>query len=192
MSVGYVCIPPSELRPADIIVSTGRAFISGAIRTATGADISHTILYIGEGRVIEAISAGVIERDLSEALAEANLAIALRRRNLTGDARATVLRSAKGYKGLPYDYVGAAGAGFTHKRGKLAALLSPGPSAALYLAALNNARDVNKDTRFFCSELVARCYELAALPISAEEASWVTPRSVRVSSALLYVGHLVA
>jgi hypothetical protein len=110
----------------------------------------------------------------------------------TSDARSTVIRSATGFKGLPYDYVGAAGAGFSHKRGRLGFLISPGPSAALYLAALNNARDVNKDTKFFCSELVARCYELAALPISSDEASWVTPRSVRVSSALLYVGHLVS
>src|SRR5882724_945324 len=85
--MGYVCIDPSELRPADIIVSTGRSYISGAIRTATGTDYSHTILYIGDGRVIEAISDGVVERDLSVALAEASLAVALRRRHMTSETK---------------------------------------------------------------------------------------------------------
>ena len=71
-------INPSELRPADLLVTTGRSYISGAIRTATGTDYSHTVLCIGGNRVIEAIAEGVVERDLSLPLGEATLAVALR------------------------------------------------------------------------------------------------------------------
>jgi cell wall-associated NlpC family hydrolase len=184
-------IKASELRPADILVTTGRSFISGAIRTATGTDYSHTILYIGDNKVIEAISEGVIERDLSKPLGEATLAVALRRRHMTTTTKQSVVQSAKDFKGKPYDYIGAAGAGFSHNRGKLAFVLSPAPSVALYIAAKVNASDENKDKKFFCSELAARCFELAGMPITDGDPSFTTPRGVRVSPYLIYVGHLV-
>jgi uncharacterized protein YycO len=189
--MGYERINPSVLRPADIIVSTGRSFISGAIRKATGTDYSHTILYIGNNRVIEAISDGVVERDLSVALGEASLAVALRRRHMTPETKHSVVQWASGFKGRQYDYLGAAGAGLSHRRGKLAWALSPGPGTALYIAAKINASDENKDKRFFCSELVARSFELSGVPISDDEPSFTTPRTVRVSQYLIYVGHLV-
>lgn len=184
-------IESSELRPGDIIVSTGRGFTSGTIRTGTGSDYSHAILYIGDGRVVEAISEGVVERELSLPLGEATLAVALRRRFMTDQARQFVVTSAREQRGKPYDYVGAAGAGLTHKRGMLVALMFPRASYTLYLAAKQNALAENRDKKFFCSELVARCYELAGLPISGEEPSFTTPRAVRVSPQLMYVGHLV-
>jgi cell wall-associated NlpC family hydrolase len=184
-------IDPSELRPADIFVTTGRSFISGAIRTATGSDYSHTVIYIGGKTVIEAIAEGVVERDLSHPLGEATLVVALRRRHMTDAARQVVIQSAKDFRGKPYDYIGAAGAGFSHKRGKLAFLVSPAGSLALYYAAKRNATEENRDKKFFCSELAARCYELAGVPITDDEPSFTTPRAVRVSPYLLYVGHLV-
>jgi uncharacterized protein YycO len=189
--MGYVRIDPSTLRVADIIVSTGRAFISGAIRKATGTDYSHTILYIGNGKVIEAISDGVVERDLSVALGEATLAVALRRRHMNPETRRNVVDFADAFKGRPYDYVGAAGAGLSHNRGKLAWVLSPLAGTALYIAALRNASDDNKDKAFFCSELVARTYELAGVPMTDNDPSFTTPRAVRVSPYLIYIGHLV-
>ncbi|MGD8912515.1 MAG: hypothetical protein PVJ68_07220 [Candidatus Thiodiazotropha sp.] len=41
------------------------------------------MVYIGNQFVIEAISAGVVKRTLNQALRDATLAIALRRRNLS-------------------------------------------------------------------------------------------------------------
>jgi hypothetical protein len=184
-------IDRSELRPADILVTTGRSYISGAIRTATGSDFSHTVLYVGGKRAVEAIAEGVVERDLSVPLGEATLVVALRRRHMNDAARHVVIQSAKDFTGRPYDYVGAAGAGLSHRRGKLAILVSPAGALALYLAAKRNASEENRDKKFFCSELAARCYELAGVPITDGDPSFTTPRAVRVSPYLLYVGHLV-
>ncbi len=183
-------IPTSELRAADILVTTGRGFISGGIRTATGTDYSHAILYIGDGKVIEAIDQGVVERDLSLALAEATLAVALRRRFMNDAAQKLVVQMARKFLGRPYDYVGAAGAGLAHNRGKAACASMPGPCLALYVAAQVNASPQNRDKKFFCSELAARCYEIAGVPIT-DDPSFTTPRTVRVSESLLYVGHLL-
>jgi uncharacterized protein YycO len=163
------------------------------IRNSTGTDFSHTVLYIGNGQVVEAISEGVVERALADALHETTLAIALRRRFMTGATKDAVVRQARSFanQGLPYDLVGAAGAGLSHGRGQAACVASPFMCANLALAAANNARDANRDRKFFCSELVARCFELAGVPISNQHASYMTPRSVRVAPNLIYIGHLV-
>jgi uncharacterized protein YycO len=186
-----ITIPASRLRPADILVTTGRAFVSGVIRVGTGTDYSHTVLYIGKGKVIEAISEGVVERALSLPLAEATLAVALRRRHMTAATKKAVVEHAKRFKGKKYDYIGAAGAGLSHKRGQLLCALRPQSCIPLYLAARHNASDKNKDKKFFCSELAARCFELAGVPITDGDPSFTTPRAVRVSPYLIYVGHLV-
>lgn len=71
------------------------------------------MLYEGGGFVIEAIGEGVRRRALTVSLGEASLAIALRRRNLTPQQQRAVLAAASGFeaKNLPYDALGAAGAG---------------------------------------------------------------------------------
>ncbi len=187
----YRTIEASELRTADILVTTGRAFVSGTIRTTTGTDFSHTILYIGEGKIVEAISEGVIERALSTALGEANLAIALRRRGMDASTKQAVVKNACSFTGLGYDYTGAAGSGLAHNRAKAACIISPMGCATLYAAAKLNARESQRDKKFFCSELVARCFQLAGKPINDGDPSFTTPRSVRVASNLMYVGHLI-
>lgn len=196
----------TELRKADVIVSTTGAAVSGVIRFGTGTDVSHTMLYTGYSWVIEAISEGVVERAWSEASAEATLAIALRRRDMTDALRDSVVNHAKSFAGRPYDVHGAAGAGLTKTRG---AVLSGAISGGLSIIPLigpifqtgrtvediaiaNNARDSNKDKAFFCSELVARSFELAGRPLSdGITPSFMNPREVRVSSTLMYVGHLI-
>jgi hypothetical protein len=56
---------------------------------------------------------------------------------------------------------------------------------------INNASDENADNKFFCSELVTRSFTAAGYPIVNGRATDATPATVRVSSKLMYVGHLV-
>jgi uncharacterized protein YycO len=188
-------ITVANLRVADIIVSTTNATISGAIRNAIGADISHAGLFTQPNFVIEAIGDGVKEHTYDEAYREATLAIALRRRNMTEDLKNSVVAHARRFAGLPYDGVGAAGSGMTTNRGALLGIggcfISPLGCAIGQAEIYNNARDANKDTKFFCSELVARAFELAGVPISDHAATYTNPRAIRVSSYLMYVGHLI-
>lgn len=196
----------SELRKADIIVSTTGAAVSGVIRFGSGSDVSHSMLYTGNNWVIEAIAEGVKERPWAKASADATLAIALRRREMNDGLRDAVVTNAFSFRDRPYDAVGAAGAGLYKKRGAViaAGLTAYGCSiipfcgvvtfarASADAAILNNARDANKDKAFFCSELVARSYELAGVPISdGVKPTFMNPREVRVSSKLIYIGHLI-
>ena len=179
-------ISENALRPADIICSTTNAAISAVIRAGIGSSVSHCILYIGNGQVVEAVGEGVTQRPLANALEHASLAIALRRRNLTA-----VIDYATGFarRNLPYDAVGAAGAGVA--TGSKGAVLA-GFGCQIYLPlcaiaggpAVNDARPENADKAFFCSELIARCFELAGAPVVHGAASFVAPRAIRMANTL--------
>ena len=56
-------LAPTDLRPADVLLSRGTSEISDAIVAADGASYSHAALWSGE-RVIEAVLEGILERDL--------------------------------------------------------------------------------------------------------------------------------
>ncbi|MFT7288129.1 MAG: hypothetical protein ACI87W_002244 [Halieaceae bacterium] len=190
-------ITANQLRAGDIIVSTTGAGVSGVTRGGTGSSVSHSMLYIGNQNVIEAIATGVTKRTLTQALREASLAIALRRRNTTQAIRTAVVSQAESYasRRLAYDEIGAAGAGAAStNRGRLLASiacgLSPIACGAGASAVARNAHAGQADRAFFCSELVARVFELAGAPITDLSPSFTTPRHVRMSSQLLYVGHL--
>ena len=190
-------ISVNTLRPADIIVSTTNANISAVIRAGIGSSVSHSIIYIGGSTVVEAIGRGVVRQPLADALQGAVLAIALRRRGLTVKQRADVVTYATQFASmnLPYDALGAAASGTTTGRGGLLAgfgcAISLGFCAAGTAEARNNAKPENADKAFFCSELVARVFELAGAPVVEGSASAATPRHIRMATTLLYLGKLV-
>jgi len=185
----------NALRPADIIVSTTNANVSAVIRAGIGSSVSHSMIYVGGSNVIEAIERGVVRQPLAESLGHAVLAIALRRRNLTPKQQSDVIAYATRFIGRPYDTLGAAGSGTNTGRGGLLASLGCGISLAFCAAGTaevrNNAKPENADKAFFCSELVARCFELAGAPVVEGSPSFTTPRHVRVANTLLYLGKLV-
>jgi hypothetical protein len=186
----------SVLRPADIIVSTTAERISTLIRAGTGASVSHCMVYVGGSFIVEAVGSGVQKRPLGPALEGATLAIALRRRNLTDSQRRAVVEHADqlALKHLPYDSLGAAGAGLNAGRGGALGGLACG----IWLTAcgfaggliVSNALPRNADKAFFCSELGARVFELAGAPVVEGSPSFTAPRHIRTANTLLYVGKL--
>lgn len=188
-------ISEHTLRPADIIVSTTDASVSAVIRAGTGSSVSHSMIYFGGSFVIEAVEEGVVRRSLAVALKEASLAIALRRRNLTDQQRRAVIKHATRFMFRPYDKVGAAGSGTSLGRGSLLAAFGCGITlglCALGIAGMaDNAKPANADRAFFCSELVARVFELAGAPVLSGPPSYTTPRQIRMADTLLYLGKLV-
>lgn len=130
------------------------------------------MLYVGGSYVIEAVEQGVVRRPLREAFTGAVLAIVVRRRNLTEKQRTDVLEHANKFvlKALPYGRDRRRRVGDEHRQRRRARRNRlPGQSGILCARSLgvgDNARPENADKAFFCSELVARCFELAGRPSS--------------------------
>lgn len=189
-------IGPDALQVGDIIISTTSQLASRIIRLGTGADVSHAILYIGGGRVIEAIEVGVVERSLAEALADASLAVALRHPSLTPERALRVRDTAGKAIGLKFDGMGLVRRGLYQLDRMMFCDSMPAGSverASCYrwVGKVNLSHD--DDQRFFCSELVLAAYQSAGLPLTVTSPNWTSPgdlQELRLSLLLGYVGHL--
>jgi cell wall-associated NlpC family hydrolase len=168
---GGLCIDCNALQPADIIVSTTRAGVSGIIRVGTESLVSHAALYIGKGEVIEAIGKGVTRHDLTAALAEDVLAVAYRSPAMTRAIADGVVHYAVLQVGLSYSVAGAVLS--TDKI--LCRLLAPRPAS------------------FFCSQLVFESYRRGGLPLTDLPSQCITPNDVVIIAQhrLSYVGHIL-
>jgi cell wall-associated NlpC family hydrolase len=173
-------IGTSALEMADIIVSTTSQAVSTAIRIGTDASVSHSMVYIGGGMVVEAIGSGVVTRPLGTAVRDAVLAVAYRHPRMTRD-KALIIRDIAGKQlDRPYDIPGAAIAGL---RGicvlkSVAGSIIGGPSPS----------------KFFCSQLVIYAFHQAGVPLTHVKPECVTPGAiVQIALASLkYIGHLIA
>jgi len=191
-TVGGQSISESALSPADVIVSTTSAAISQSIRSVTGSAVSHAMIYVGNGTVIEAIGEGVVRRQLSAALADANLAVAFRHVRMSPRIASSVVSFAAAQVGKSYDHTGIlAQAGYQLDRWFLCTV-----------SRVQNCEDraaranlwMSNSGRFFCSELVAEAYRRAGVPLVNGRSDSVSPeRIVEVTTTgdLCYVGHIL-
>ncbi len=185
---GGVCIEDAALQTADIIVSAGVGTVSKAIQFGTSSDVSHASLYIGNGKVIEAIGEGVVERSLTDALQDHYLAVAYRVRDMNPVAAALIVHNASRWIGRKYDTLGAAGAG---ARNPIVCVMVYGIAACG--VALNGG--FKSTDKFYCSQLVLEAYREARVPFVDQNPDTSQPQDIVTAyskNKLLYVGHLVA
>ena len=200
----YRKIEITELLPADVIVTTDHwSPISSTIRNLTGSSISHTMVYAGNQEVIEARQEGVKRNPFNFATQTATLAIALRKPGISNEQRSKVVEEAQKFVDKKsYDYIGAAGSGYLFRYGFIVSLttlpLFPKVQSVAKLVTGftekqidDNASDEHADDAFFCSELVSRVFTLAGVPIVNGRATDQTPRQIRYSPYLQYLGHLI-
>jgi uncharacterized protein YycO len=195
-NMGEVKIRYGNLMQADIIVSTTDHAQSRAIRAAIGGVVSHALIYTGQSSIVESITEGVREIPIAKAITEdTTLAIVLRHNGLSQGQRQEIIGAARKFLGRPYDKIGAAGSGINSTRGALISLAGCGIVGAQVcaggIAAIrDNARPEKADEAFFCSELVARAFELAGAKLVTTTPSYANPRMIHTSKVLQYVGHL--
>lgn len=177
-----------DLRPADILLSTGEAVASFFIRGATVSRFSHSALYIGEGQIVEAIGPGVGLKSLREAISDDTLVSVYRHVRITSAQAEQVVRYVSAQKDKLYDWSGAVGGGVTSESGFVMSLfLSPIVTVGGLAADLYNR--ANPEASFYCSELVALAFEKARLPLCDNGYS-STPADLSRSHLLNYIGDL--
>lgn len=148
-----------KLQRGDIILSTQDHYESKAIRLATKSDISHAMLYVATGSVIDSTGEGVHARSTRRMFFDDNCAIHVRRlrAGLSDEQRERVVVYARGQIGTRY-------------------------SAR---EAVRSATGTNRvpSRQQFCSRLVAQAYAWAGIPI-VDSPAYCTPDDVK-NSALL-------
>lgn len=166
-------ISPAALRPGDIILSTDNDATSGLVRWGSNSALSHAMLYLGDGEVLESTANGVAIRPLHEALHDNVLcAVVLRHSRMTPAYAFDVVTYANEHIGAEYDYGGA--------------LVSP--SRAL-------CGTMGSADKFFCSELIVDAFHKAGLALTNESPQCTTPGDIWNASsagAVDYIGHLVS
>lgn len=171
-------VPTAELRAADIIVSTTDHYQSRTIRWATKSSVSHAMLCLGNGEIVEAIGGGVVVKTLELALqdADATSALVFRHRSIGPHDAWQVADWARQQSSKPYSVREASRAGLAtgdyHASGYRDVLLQP----------------ENPQKAFFCSELVFAAFEEAGIPLIDIPSYDLHPGMVMVSHHLMYVG----
>lgn len=181
----------SNLKTADILLSTGDATVSKVIRVGTASRFSHAALYAGNHEIIEAIGEGVVRQPIERAISDDTL-VAVYRRIRMSDAQAKqVVRYAAMQIGKPYDQAGAVGAGATSKTGVI--LVVFGGTLGIVATGAGVSADImnrlNPEKSFYCSELVALAFNNAGVSLGSGAAS-STPGDISSAHVLNLVGYL--
>jgi hypothetical protein len=156
------------------------------IRAGTISAISHAMIYVGGGNVVEAVGDGVREVPVSLAINGAILAVAYRDPRVDAAKAAAIVAYARSQVGQPYNYAGVTRVGWR--------ILHPLQARIFDAIRDRFGADDNSAHSFYCSELVFSAFEAAGIPLVAQRADASTPEDlVRLTGGgLTYVGHLVA
>jgi uncharacterized protein YycO len=196
-------VGPEALRPGDILLSADAGVTSAGIRLVTLSPVSHAALYVGDGRVAEAVGSGVRARSIAAVLDEEAVVVAFRDPRVTQSAGRAIAEFALRQVGQRYDHLGVVlQVPFTIERHACELPLVPSlvrdfcirGIATIQLGAYSN-------DQFFCSQFVLEAYRQTGLPLTDANPRWLSPRdilhmregdvpSVKVHQTLAYVGHL--
>lgn len=194
---GGMSIGPDALEIGDIILSTTPAAVSDLIRFATTSDVSHAMLYVGQGQqVIDATGHGVRLRPLTDALADATVAVAFRYPGLTDDQKGIIADKAAELIGRSYNYLGIIRQAQFRVHRVLCDVLPDAEATACrtFFGKVDLGR--GDSTEFFCSQLIVEAYQDAGVPLTDTPPVWSSPDDLAQlalrQGALAYVGHLKA
>ena len=155
----------SDLLPADVLLYKGTSFISRGIQFFDGTDFSHASLYLGDGKVGEAIASGLERSDIHKSVHGAEWVKVYRLKNRPPDV-SVVLDKAKEYldDGPRYGYEQILLLAFLSLTRKLKVT----PSLAVFIrrvldaaaTTLTRLQSQNREP-MICSEFVYRAYDEA-------------------------------
>jgi uncharacterized protein YycO len=194
---------PEALRPGDILLTSTPGIAAAGIELMTLAPVSHAALYIGDGRVVEAVRSGVRERGIGELIAEESIALVLRDPDLSGTQIRRIREYARQKLGAGFNFVGiTVQVPYAISR-KVCEL--PLVAAALRDACIRAMGVFSQlaptEAQLFCSQLVLQAYRHAGVPLTDADPRIISPAdilhmregdvpAVAIRKPLHYVGHL--
>jgi hypothetical protein len=200
---GQAFLPPAELRPGDIILTSEPTLRSAGIQLMTFAPVSHAAVYVGNGQVVEAVGSGVRVRALAKLMEEEAVALALRYPELSAEQAEGVRSVALEKVGRSFNYVGVAlHVPFSINRRLCELPMIPAFVRDACVRGIGGIHHLATSRRsLFCSQLVLQSFRQAGVPITDADPRLISPAdilhmregdvpSVRVRRPLHFVGHL--
>jgi uncharacterized protein YycO len=181
------------LEAGDIILSTTSETISRVIRGATGSEVSHAAIYVGNGEMVEALGDGVGIKPVGTGIMDDSVAVAFRVPGLSPQQAQQVCDFARASVGRKYDYWGIV----DQARYKLApafctALAGPARAQCESWVGSVDLGTARNDS-FYCSELVVAAFQAAGVQLTSGSVQRQSPEDIaqlRLTNTLEYVGHL--
>ncbi len=196
-------VSADTLQPGDILLTAIPTFTSVGIRLMSFGAVSHAAVYIGEGKVVEAVGSGVRVRGIGELLEEEAVVLALRYPDLSAEQARRIGDYALEKRGTGFNYVGVTlNVPLSISRRMCELPLVP---SAVRDACIRGLGVVNQmaasERQLFCSQLVAQAYRQAGVPMTDADPRLVSPvdilhmregdvPSVSISKPLHYAGLL--
>lgn len=200
---GGVAIDARLLQPGDILLSSASGMTSVGIRMLTLSPVSHASLYVGEGRVAEAVGEGIRRRGIDALLDEESTVVAFRHPGVHAEHVEKMRAFVQETVGTRYNLVGVMlQAPFSIERRLCELPLTPSLVREFCMQGVGAVQlGLGRSDRFFCSQFVLEAYRRAGLPLTETDPRFLSPAdllhmregdvpSVRSLQALVYVGHL--
>ncbi|WP_455884692.1 YiiX/YebB-like N1pC/P60 family cysteine hydrolase [Pseudomonas spelaei] len=152
-------IDTTKLQKGDIILSTSIDSFSEAVRSATNSDISHAMIYVSNGSVMDSTGEGVQARNIQKIFYPQGCALYVYRlkTGLSESDAKKIIHYVRTETGTPYDKIGAG-------------------------RSMHNPKSHGGDNQF-CSRLVARAYEEIGVKLT-ENPDFATPAQIKLSHSL--------
>jgi cell wall-associated NlpC family hydrolase len=200
---GGEMIGAAALQPGDILLTSVATLNSFGIRLGTFSPVSHAVLYLGDGRIAEAVGSGVRARSIDEVVAEEQMVVAFRVPGMSAEHIERIQRWALSQVGTRYNTTGVLlTAPFVLNRRVCELPLIPSAVSNFCVSGMAMVQlGASRNDQFFCSQFVLEAYNQAGLPITRADPRWVSPAdllhmregdvpSIPAAQALRYVGHL--
>lgn len=168
------------LQPGDIILTAAPTLRSMGIRLMTWSSVSHAALYIGEGKIVEALGSGVHVRPLEELLLEENVALVLRYPGLSPEQQLHITDYALQKTGAGFNFVGVTlqvPYSVTRRVCELPLLPMAVRDACLRSIGVLNYVAAT-ESQLFCSQLVMQAYRRAGTPLTDADPRLISPADI--------------
>jgi len=197
-------IGPEALEPGDIVLTSMPGLAGAGIELLTIAPVSHVAIYVGEGRVVEAVRSGVGERSIAQVLDEESVALVLRYPGLAPAQARRIAQYARAKQGAGFSFVGVT-LQIPYSVGRKLVCELPFVPGAVRDPCLRGlgllSQLAAREQRLFCSQLVLQAYRHAGVALTEADPRMVSPAdilhmregdvpSVRIAQPLRYIGHL--
>lgn len=200
---GGQLITQEILKPGDILLTADNGYQSVGVRVMTVAPVSHAALYIGDGRIVEAVGTGVREITVDYAVNHDSVIAVFRHPELREAHYPPLTSFVLDKVGRSYNYLGIVlQAPFSIQRRMCEMPFLTAEARDFCLKRMASLQmGTFDDNTFFCSQLILEAFNHVGVPITSAHPRWISPAdlmhmregdvpSIRANQPLIYVGHL--